>query len=427
MIAGKYAEMFRLGVRNMWGYRLRSFLTVLGISVGIAAVIAMVALGQGAQEELLAQYGRLGIRNIIVSSVKPSDEDQGSAGQTSWVARYGLTRRDYRQIRATVRSAVSVLPVHTHADRIWEGSRSVDARIHGVLPEQMRLFRLDVVRGRPLTAMDNIRLNQVCVVRPGLLRALHYYGPALGHHLQVGDEYYEIVGVLREEEFTGLTRKALNADPRSLELYAPYETVIKRHGTMSFVRKSGSFQATDVELHQIVVETDDQENVLTTARMIERILQSFHRRRDYEMIVPLEFLAQRRKTQEVFNRFLLLIAGISLLVGGIGIANIMLASITERTREIGIRRAMGAKKRHILAQFLTETVTLAGVGGVFGYVLGVLVFSPLLEMWTEWTTIVPSWAVPLAIGISFLVGVLAGIWPATRAARTDPIHALHYE
>lgn len=427
MIGGKYAEMFALGLRNMWGYKLRSFLSMLSISFGIASVIAMFATAEGAQREILLQIGRFGIKNIIVNSIQPPENAQDSgSGATSWISNYGLTFKDARQIQRTVPSAKVVLPVHTLSDSIWQGSKKVDARMHGVLPEYMDLLKLKVLAGRGLTELDNIGLQRVCLVRPGLLRELGYYGNPLGHRLQLGQEFYEIVGVLKELEFTGLTKKALNADSRNLDIYAPYQTVLKRHGTLSLVRKSGSFTATDVELNQIVIEVDDQENVLATARMIERILETFHRDRDYELIVPLELLAQRRKAQQVFSITLIAIALISLIVGGIGIANIMLATITERTREIGVRRALGAKRRHIVAQFLTETVTMAISGGILGLLLGIA-FLPALKAWTGWTAVVPAWAMLLAIGISCVVGVLAGLWPAIRAARMDPIGALRYE
>jgi putative ABC transport system permease protein len=427
MIGGKYVEMFALGLRNMWGYKLRSFLSMLSISFGIASVIAMFATAEGAQREILEQIGRFGIKNIIVNSIQPPEQDQGSGtGAASWISTYGLTFKDARQIEKTVRSAAVVLPVHTLSETIWHGSRKVDARMHGVLPEYMSLLKLDILAGRSLSDLDNAGLHRVCVIRPGLLRALGYYGEALGHNIQLGSEVYEIVGVLTELEFTGLTRKALNADSRNLDVYAPYQTVLKRHGTLSMVRKSGSFSATDVELHQIVIEVNEQDNVLATARMVERILDTFHRNRDYEMIVPLELLAQRRKAQQVFSITLIAIALISLIVGGIGIANIMLATITERTREIGVRRALGAKRRHIVAQFLTETITMSAAGGVLGLLLGIA-FLPALKAWTGWTAVVPAWAILLAIGISCVVGVLAGLWPAIRAARMDPIGALRYE
>ncbi len=426
MIGAKYAEMFALGLRNMLGYKLRSFLTMLGISCGIASVIAMFAIAEGAEREILAQIGRLGIRNIIVNSVRPAEQRQDSGSGSSWVFTYGLKFKDQRQILATVPTANLVLPVHTCSDVVWQGSRRVDGRLHGVRPAHMGLLQLEVLAGRSLTEFDDLTLNRVCVVRPGLLRELGFFGEPLGHQLQVGEQFYEIVGILREEEFTGLTSKALNTDSRSFELYAPYETVLKRHGTVSMVRRAGSFEATDVELHQIVVEVDEQDNVLPTARMVERILEKFHPDRDYEMIVPLELLAQRRKAQQVFSYALLAIALVSLVVGGIGIMNIMLATITERTREIGIRRAMGAKRRHIVAQFLTETVTLSATGGVAGLLLG-FVFDWALKAWTGWAAVVSPASVVLSMGISGLVGVLAGLWPAIKAARMDPIAALRYE
>lgn len=426
MIGGQYGEMFTLALRNIWGYKLRSFLTMLGISFGIMSVIAMVATGEGAQRQILEQIGRLGIRNIIINSVKPTEEDAASATPRSFVSMYGLKFVDYRQIAETIHTANRVLPVHTLTSAISQGSRQEDAKIHGVMPEHLELLQLDVVRGRTLGVVDGLQLNAVCVVRPSLLRQLGYYGDPLGHSLQVGEERYEIVGLLAEEEFTGLTRKALNVDARSFEVYAPYESILGRHGTVSFVMKSGSSEITDVELHQIVVEVRDEEEVVPTARMIEKILTTFHPVKDWEMIVPVELLAQQRATQRTFSIALLVIAGVSLLVGGIGIANIMLATITERTREIGVRRAMGAKKRHIVAQFLTETVTLSAAGGILGLLLGVG-FLPLLEKFTSWPTAIPPMVVLLAIGISCAVGIVAGIWPATRAARMDPIRALRYE
>jgi putative ABC transport system permease protein len=430
VIGGKYFEMFALGLRNMRGFKLRSFLTMLGISFGIASVISMLALGEGAQQEILSQIGRLGIRNIIVNSKQPVGVQQGSqAGAAQFVLRYGLTFKDLGLIEGTVPTVARVLPVHTLTDNVWIGSRKVSAKMKGVHPEHLDLFRLSVEAGRSLTALDEVMLKRVCVVRTGLLRALEHYEDPIGTRLQIGDEdpvVYEIVGVLRDEEFTGQTQKALNVDNQSLEFYAPYQTVLERHGTASSSRSTGSFSAEDVDLHQIVVEAAEEDLVRPTARMLRRILEYSHPEPEYEMIVPLELLEQRKKAQQVFNIFLFAIALISLVVGGIGIANIMLASITERTREIGVRRALGAKRRHIIAQFLTETVTLAAFGGILGLILGLVLLIPM-ESWTGWSASVPPWAFPLSIGISCVVGILSGLWPAFRAARMDPIAALRYE
>lgn len=430
MIGGKYVEMFALGLRNMFGFKLRSFLTMLGISFGIASVMSMLALGEGAQQEILSQIGRLGIRNIILNSKQPVGAQQGTeSGASQMVLEYGLTFRDLDQIEETVPTVKRVLPVHTLTGNVWIGSNKVSAKMKGVHPQHLELFRLELVAGRTLTDLDEVMLNRVCVVRTGLLKALDHYEDPIGTLLQIGDEdpvVYEVVGVLRDEEFTGQTQKALNVDNQSLEFYAPYKTVLDRHGTGSFARSSGNFSAEDVDLHQIVVEVDEEDHVLPTARMLTRILEHFHVEPEYEMVVPLELLEQRKKAQEVFNVFLIAIALISLIVGGIGIANIMLASITERTREIGIRRALGAKRRHIVAQFLTETAMLSAFGGVLGLGLG-LILLPRLEAQAGWDAILLPWVFPLAIGISCLVGILAGLWPAFRAARMDPIAALRHE
>ena len=419
-------EFAALALRNLRGYALRSFLTTLGVVFGIASVVTMMALGRGAEAEILRQIDKMGITNVIVNSVKPPEGNSANSTRT-WVSSYGLKFTDFEQIKATIPGIRRVLPVHNYTERAWEGALKEDVLVQGVTPEYFEATKLRIAQGRPLAVGDELDRQTVCVVHLQLLRALGHYGDPIGFRLRVGDQIYEVVGIIEDEEFQGLMRKALaGTERRDNTVYAPYSTVLTRVGTRSVSRKSGQFEATDIELNQIVVEAESQQTVLPVAHMLRTLLDHYHENSDYELVVPLELLEQRRQYQRVFNIALLLIAGISLLVGGIGIANIMLATVTERTREIGVRRAIGAKRVHVMSQFLTETVMLAAAGGILGVATG-YVGTVLTESWTSWeaefTPGVALWALLVACG----VGILSGLFPAWRASNLDPIQALRYE
>ncbi len=420
----RHFQMLRLGVRNLAGYPLRTLLTTLGVVFGVGSVIAMLALGKGAEEEILREIGRLGIRNIIINSVKPQEAETDTSSQR--VLSYGLKFKDLAQIRATVSNLEQVLPVHFSRESVWWGSKQVEATVYAVQPEHMDLFDLNAVRGRSIGVVDNVSLARVCVIRDGLLRQLGIYEDPIGLDLFVGEETYRVIGILRDEEFQGYAQKALAIDAKTTELYVPYETVLKRKGTVSSITRAGYRETTNVELSQIVLSVEDIDQVLMTSRLLERILIRNHEDRDFEMVVPLEVLAQRKKTQQVFSIALIAIASISLLVGGIGIANIMLATVTERTKEIGIRRALGARKHHIMSQFLTECITISMAGGLLGVLVG-FGFVLALTAFTGWNARVTAGSVLLALSISVCVGVLSGIFPARRAANLDPIAALCHE
>ncbi len=398
---------------------------MLGIIFGVGSVISMMAVGAGAREEILAQIQELGVNNIIVNSVKPPEETKASS-QTNFLHTYGLTYRDSEQIEKTCPSVNKILPVNLVKERIWYGSKRLEASVLGVLPEQLQVLNLKVERGRLFTEIDSRSGQKVCIIRKGLIRDLETVEDVLGLTLRIGPYPFRVVGILEDNRYQSHTRKALALDNRGSEVYIPYRTSMKTYGIRSFVERSGSREYTEVELDQIIVETKGPDVVIDTARMISSILANFHEDRDYEIVVPLERLQEREKTQEVFSIVMVLIAGISLLVGGIGIVNIMLATITERTKEIGIRRALGATRSDIVIQFLMETVAISVIGGLFGCVFGFLgIFS--ITHFTEWKAVVnPSYAL-ISLGISCTVGVVFGIYPARRAAHMDPIGALRYE
>jgi putative ABC transport system permease protein len=426
VIARELATLLRLGLRNLMGYKLRTGLTMLGVLIGVIAVIVMMAIAAGAEQALLDEIGRLGIENIIINSVQPPEKKEDTQTNAWQFNRYGLTFKDEKQIRNTIPGLKKVLPVHKRREPVWWGSKKVEATVYAVHSRHMHLFNLEVLRGRNLTEFDGAAIKRVCVIRAGLPAELGVFRDPLGMQLQVGDRYYEVVGVLRDQAFLGYARKALDNDAATTEIYVPYETMFRRLGTRTVVRRQGSREMTDVQLSQVVVSVNSVDDVLPTARMLKRVLELNHEDQDFEMVVPLEVLEQRRRTQRVFHYFLVAIALISLLVGAIGIANIMLATVTERTREIGVRRALGARRRDIMAQFLTETTVISTLGGLLGVGLSFPAVRGVTWLF-GWDAIVTLASILLAVGISVAVGVLSGIFPARRAALLDPIAALRHE
>ena len=421
-----FAELITEALRNLMRHKLRSLLTALGIIFGIASVVSMVSAGEGARREILEQIRELGTSNIIVNAKKPPAEQNAKKAEGTYLLTYGLTFHDLRQIRTTVPSVTAALPVHDVKDWIWFKSRRVEAKIHGVTERYFDQLGMKPIMGRLLDDKDEVERNRVCVVRTRVLREAHYVGDPLKLDLKIGSQYYRVIGVLPDFTSKNPDRAILGLDDRALEVYVPFETVVDRLGLTKGTYESGSYEMSRVELHQIVCTVDDEANVPMAARGIQAILGKFHERRDYEVTVPIELLQSRARTQRTFDIVLPVIAGIALLVGGIGILNIMLASVTERTREIGIRRAIGASQLDITLQFLIETVMLALVGGVLGVLLGVA-GSLLIEHLTEWKPVVTLGAVSVSLAISCLTGIVFGIYPARRAAMMDPVHALRHE
>ena len=421
-----FGELIREALRNLMRHKLRSLLTALGIIFGIASVISMVSAGEGARRQILAQIEELGTTNIIVNAVKPPAEQNTKKQEGGRLLRYGLTFRDLNQIRTTLPAVTDALPVHDVKDWLWFKSRRVEARIRGVTSRYFERLRLVPILGRTLDDDDEAQRARVCVVRTRVLREARYVGDPLKLQLKIGREFYRVVGVLPDFASKNPDRAILGLDDRALEVYVPFETVCDRLGLTKGTFEAGTWEMARVELHQIVCAVDREENVTSAARGIQAILAHFHDRKDYEVAVPVELLQSRAQAQRTFDIVLPVIAGIALLVGGIGILNIMLASVTERTREIGIRRAIGASRFDITLQFLVETVTLALVGGLLGVLLGVAgVYG--IEQFTDWKPVITPGSVLLSLGISCCTGVVFGIYPAHRAAMMDPVRALRHE
>lgn len=418
-------RLLLLGMINIWRHRLRSTLTVLGIVFGVCSVIAMLAIGEGASFEAQEQIRKLGSQNVILKSVKPPSKETVSSDSNS-LREYGLTYEDAERIRATIPAVEILVPSRNIRANVIYRSRMLDANVVGVVPWYPEISNLKVAQGgRFINEIEMADKRNVCVLSSELAERLFAYRDPIGEVINVKAQYYRVVGVM-EKSGTVTTNQENTSGAAPLNLYIPLTAARSRFGDTIVNRSSGSFSMEKVELHEIIAKVRDLSEVMPASEVIRDLLKRFHKDADYEIVVPLELLRQAERTKRIFNIVLGSIAAISLLVGGIGIMNIMLASVTERTREIGIRRALGAKRRDIIVQFLTETVMLSGSGGIIGLVIGILI-PFLITYFAEMQTIIRAWSLMGAFGISIMIGVVFGIYPAYRAAVMDPIAALRHE
>ncbi|MFO1498298.1 MAG: ABC transporter permease [Verrucomicrobiota bacterium] len=425
----RWRRTIRLGLKSLWLHRLRSLLTVLGIVFGVCSVIAMLAIGEGASYEAQEQIKNLGSQNIILRSVKPAEEQKATdRGSQSYVLQYGLTYQDIKRIRATIPGVTVVVPARVMREYVWNISRKVDCDIMGTVPwyPQMRNQRL--VQGRFFTEQEMEAKASVCVLGAEMVPTLFPIDSPLGRHVRVGSAYYRVIGVMEPRSRSTKADEVADVSKggAATRMFIPLETAQTRYGDILMKRRSGSFEAERIALHEVTIKVEQRDTVVPISLAIRDVMDRNHKKKDFDMVVPLELLKRAERTKQIFNIVLGSIAAISLIVGGIGIMNIMLASVTERTREIGIRRALGANQRDITVQFLVETVMLSGAGGILGVMLGLIIpFS--VSYFAGMKTIVTLWSPPLAFSISGLVGVVFGLYPALRAAQMDPVEALRHE
>jgi putative ABC transport system permease protein len=428
-------ETIRLGLTNIRLHALRSFLTALGIILGVTAVITMVSIGEGSKQAALQQLELLGAKNIIARSVKPPESAQASSGQRrSWLAKYGLTRRDLEVIHENFPHAEAIVPLKDVGSQILRSTYRDVSQSFGTTPEFMTVANLKISRGRYLAPSDMEDQASVAVIGQHVARTLFPNEDPLDQTFRIDDKIFTVVGVLAPVGLSGGAGAALVGRDLNRDVHIPLTTARSRFGDMVIRRQSGAGTFEEVQAREVFVASPSREQVLTDAAMLKRLLDARQGgSKDIQLIVPYELLENAKRSALTWQIVLASIAAISLLVGGIGIMNIMLALVTERTREIGIRRALGATQRHIVWQFLVETGVLSAVGGIIGVTLGV---SASLALGLGAQQIFPDvmvrtqltlWSILLSFGVATVTGLVFGIYPALKAAKQDPIVALRHD
>ena len=386
----------------------------MGIVFGVGAVIAMLSIGAGAERQALQTIARLGLHNVVVRA-KQLEEDEAKELRAKSL---GVSLRDAEAIRDAVPGVELVAPkVEIKARKVFAAQRSTEAKVFGVAAAYNSLVDLHVAEGRFLDPLDELRHEQVAVIGSSLRRALFGFGPAVGREVKVADVWLEVVGVLapvveEEKSFQGV-----ELGSPSTALYLPASTALRKFDRDPLA----------APLDELVVRLGEKASGREAATAVHTLLSNLHAGADdFELVVPETLLAESQRTQRMFDMVMGCIAGISLLVGGIGIMNIMLATVLERTREIGVRRAVGARRRDIVLQFLVEAFTLSALGGIAGILMGTLI-ARLVAASAGWPTVVTTGSIALAAGVAMAVGLASGLYPAMRAADLDPIEALRYE
>ncbi|MBI4863296.1 MAG: ABC transporter permease [Candidatus Riflebacteria bacterium] len=429
-------EGFIIGLAGLTTHMTRSLLTMLGIIVGVAAVIAMMAIGSGAKEETRRQIEAYGATTLFVRSVKLPQEKLQKAKRALSV---GLAVSDGEYLQEIFPFVVGVAPEAMFDEKIRYRGREPKGQLVGVDPRYFSLTGQQTTRGRLLLQQDVDEFRRVCVLGPQLARELFVQEDALGKSVRVGSLRLTVVGVTRRsmdqhdegaprpgQQGQGNGALAIKSREVARDLYIPISLMLT-----AFPRfKENSDSDADPTYHRIkelIVKVDRPQSVAVAKQAITKVLLRRHGQADdFEVVAPLEILEQSKKAQEIFNLVMALIAGLSLVVGGIGIMNIMLATVTERTREIGVRRAMGATQMDILIQFLMEATVISVTGGLLGIVMGVGI-ARIVGIVLGWRTITTVFSIALAFGVSVVVGILFGLFPARVAAQMDPIAALRYE
>jgi putative ABC transport system permease protein len=397
-------ETFATALGNLGRHKLRTSLTMLGMVFGVGAVIAMLSIGAGAEQKALEAIGKLGLRNVIVraKTVKPDDRQELRKKSL------GVSLRDAEAIAEAVPNVERVLPrIEVKPYKIMAPGAKTKGKVFGVSWRYREVADVGLAQGRFFDARDEQEHAQVCVLGQEIRRNLFGYGPVLGKRLKVNDVWLEVIGVLATDA------EQSNAQ----ELWVPASTAIRK-----FDR-----DPLDAPIDELLVTLKEGVSPRRSAEIIEPLLQRLHGGADdYEVVIPEKLLEQSRQTQRIFNIVMGSIAGISLLVGGIGIMNIMLASVLERTREIGVRRAIGATRRDIRSQFVIESFAISLIGGISGIIIGI-VLARVVAAYAGWPTVITISSLILSTGVSISVGLVSGIYPAARAAELNPVEALRYE
>lgn len=449
----RYLHDIEIAFESIIANQTRSFLTALGIIFGVAAVISMLAIGKGAKQEILEQIKMVGVNNIIITPVVAFDEnssDESSEGESE-KNKYspGLTLEDVKAIEKTLPTIERISPEIVLSSFAVQNGKQAKTKLYGVDNSYFEIFNINLAEGK-LFSDDQIEYGvPVCIVGANIKVQFFNNQDPIGQYIKFGDNWLKIIGVLEKSNFnmTGFEKSGLSVTNDNL--YTPVKTMLMRYenraiknqkqtssirifgGGMRISNFGGSANQQSSsnynQLDKIVVQVKETEQLTSSTEILSRMLFRRHQEvKDFEITVPELLLKQQQKTKDIFNLVLGAIASISLIVGGIGIMNIMFASVMERIKEIGTRLAIGAKKKDIVAQFLSEAIIISVSGGLTGVVLGVIL-AQLITHFFDIKTIVSIGSIVVAFGVSAAVGVIFGYSPAKKASERDPIESLRYE
>ena len=413
----QWARDVQLGVQNLLVHGLRSLLTMLGMIFGVAAVVAMLSIGAGARQKVMALIEQMGVHNLIVEA---KETLEWQAHDKLRKISPGLTLQDYRVIQDDLNGVVASTPRKKMTpSKIIPKAQQDMPTIIGVNPNYQQIAGLHLLSGRFFDQSDEDRGTTVCVLGAAAKWSLFGSANPLGQYVKVNEQWFRVIGVVSPQLSSQSDSSAANSVDVNNNIYIPLQA--------AFLRLEDSYSQVRDEIDGIYLNLADGANISETAQVVRAILDSSHHGADdFSIIVPAELLAEQKRTEHLFNTVMVAIASISLLVGGIGIMNIMLASILERTREIGLRRAVGARQSDIVRQFVVEATMISFAGGTIGVVFGFFI-SRLIAWLAGWSTIVTFSSIALAFLVSISVGLVFGIYPATKAARLDPVEAIRYE
>ena len=408
---------FRLGFENLLLHKLRSLLTMLGMIFGVAAVVSMLSIGAGAQQKVLALIEQLGVHNLIVEA-KETLERQ--ANQKMRRISPGLTFQDYRVIRENVSNIVAATPRKRFTpSSLIPKPQQEQPVVYGVNTTYPQIAGLHLIAGRFLDAQEDSYAGPVCVLGAGAKSSLFGVANAIGQYVKVNEQWFRVIGVVGPQLSAQTETAGIPSQDTNNLMYVPLSAAT--------LRLEDTYSSLRDEIDGIYLRLAPDADSSSVADIVRGILNtSHHDAGDFNVIVPAELLAEQKRTERLFNTVMVAIASISLLVGGIGIMNIMLASILERTREIGLRRAVGARQIDIIRQFVIEAVMISLVGGILGVLFG-FGMSRLIALLAGWSTIVTLASILLAFLVSISVGLVFGIYPAVKAARLNPVEAIRYE
>ncbi|MCX6247983.1 MAG: ABC transporter permease [Bacteroidetes bacterium] len=456
----RYFYIFNIALEAVFINKFRSMLTALGIIFGVAAVIAMMAIGRGAQKEILDQMKLVGVNNIVIASKSenkksPEKNDNSSQSQAkdnsdskeSKKFSPGLTLQDAVGIKELIPTVDKVSPEVIYEVDVIRGGKKSATKLTGIVPDFFNVFNLDLLQGEMFNEQQLKEGKAVCIIGNSIKSHFFSKENPLGKEIKCGPIWLTVIGVIRNREVNQQALENLGISDYNNTIYAPIQTLLVRYKDRSIVNKNALENETTIffdrgavsfsdqsgnaanrnQVDKIVVQIKESAMVKPTTEVLKRMMLRRHAGvEDFEIKVPELLLKNEERTRDIFNMVLGAIASISLLIGGIGIMNIMLASVMERIKEIGIRQAIGATKRDIILQFLTEATMISITGGLIGIILGIVLSKLIMEL-TQIPTIVSPWSVVISFGVSATVGIAFGFMPARRASQQEPVASLRHE